>query len=168
MNLNGRDTIILDLRKMQSGDYAESFKIADLFTDSGTLGYLYTKANGDQSFPADANMFHTGKVFLIIGKNPTPFAEIIAMALKGKPNIKILSPNTDSTGAFIAKSFPLPGGHELRLTAGFIKNPEGKPLYENPIVPDVMIPDSLPSKPPLDKPDPADAAQRMLKEMLNM
>jgi C-terminal processing protease CtpA/Prc len=168
MGLDGRESIIIDLRKMQSGDYSESFRIADLFTDSGNLGYLFTKDKGDQNFPADANRFHTGKLYVILGKNPTPFAEIISMALKGKPNITILSPNTDSTGAFIAKSFSLPGQHELRLTAGYIKNPAGKPLYENPVTPDVLIQDSLASKPPLDKPDPSDSAQKELGQILNI
>ncbi len=159
MGLDGRDSLILDLRKMQSGDYSESFRIADLFTDSGNLGYLYTKTEGDRSFPADSNRFHTGKLIVIIGRNPTPFSEIIAMALKGRPQVTIIGPQADTSGAFIAKSIRLTGDYELKLTAGYIKNPEGKPLYENPVTADVVTGASLPGKPPLDTPDPSDEAQ---------
>ena len=164
-SLGGRDSLILDLRKLHQGDFDEAFKIADLFVGGGRMGAIQMRGEPVRNFDADPDRVFSGRVFVIIGKNSSPFAETLAMAMSVSPETILVGPEISASG-FVAKALPVEGGVELRLTGGFILNNQDKPLYQTGLHPSISTTDYLPSHPPLAEVDPADPAQQKLGSML--
>lgn len=161
-----RKAVIIDVRKMHLGDIEESFRVADLFVRSGTLGSIRAKNKTDKVFTADTDQVYTGPIFLIIGRHSSPLAETLAMAMKMSPNVKLVGAPTDGK-AFLAASSEIAGGIEIRLTSGYVLDGIGRPLFETGLPVDFPIQDVLPQKPPLHEPNPGDPAQVVLAQLLN-
>ncbi len=165
--LGPRKALIIDLRKLHQGDFEESFRTADLFVGSGRLGSMMMRNEPIRHFDADVDRIYTGKVYLILGKNSSPFAETLAMAMLTSPDTILMGQDFPGNG-FIAKVSNINGGIELRLTGGLILNSEEKPLYSASLPIAVQVDDYLPVRPILSQPDNQDPAQNKLAEILGI
>lgn len=160
------DALVLDLRKLQPGDFEESFKIANLFLPAGKMGAIRTKNNSDSVFNADSSVIYKKPIYLIVGSYQSPYADAVALALKNSGNVKIIGTDLHGDKSFITKAVKTGSGVELRITAGYIVNAEGKPLYKTGISADYIVKDILSSNPPFAEPDTNDPAQLKLKDII--
>lgn len=165
-NLSDTDAIVLDIRKMQLGNFSESFKIADLFISSGRMGSLKTKNHPDQIYNADQKVIFKKNIYLIVGKYQSPFADAITIALQPAENITVIGSDIKTRDSFISKIVSTESGVELRITTGYILDPDNLPVYEKVIKADHKVSAILPVNPPLSEPDPEDAAQMKIVKLL--
>lgn len=161
-----RSAVILDLRKLQSGDFSECFKIADLLVGKKKMGELVQK-NGAIPMESTADSLFTGPIYVILGKHSSSAADVVAMALRSSLEVNLIG--VDRPGlAYFAENIPLDGGIVLKLTKGFVADERSIPLPKRGLKMDVNIDDYLPLEPPGDKPSEADPAHRQLRTMLGL
>ena len=165
-NLDKPSAIILDIRKLQPGDFAESFNIADLFLTSGRMGTIKTKNETDIVFEADPEISYRGKIYLLVGSNQSPYADVIALALKRSDMVKIIGTDISGKNSFITKMIPTASGIELRITSGYILDSDNFPFYKSEIKADYRVRDILPPHAPLKEADSGDPAQMKAQELL--
>ena len=165
-SLESRDAIVLDVRKLQPGDFSESFKIADLFLGSGRMGSLKTKNEADINFDADPEIVFKKAIFLLVGSYQSPFADAIALALKSSKKVTIIGENLNGKESFRTKPVKTTSGIELRITTGYILSSDNVPLYKSGIRSDHVVKDILPPHPPLLEADRDDPAQMKAAELI--
>lgn len=166
LQMGKRSAVVLDLRKLQQGDYEECFKIADLFVSNKKLGSILTR-KGPKDFAADPDVVFTGPVYVIVGQNSSPAADALASAIRSSLEVNIIG--SDRPGkAYPALGVPIAGGIQLNISHGVVTDSAGNPLPLTGVKADVQVEDYLPPEPPGPKPSDADPAHRQLRQILQL
>ncbi|MBX7058402.1 MAG: PDZ domain-containing protein [Leptospirales bacterium] len=160
-----REAIILDLRRMFNGDYDRVFAIANLFANSGPLGALRYRSQEEAEYVSDVDRIYSGPLYVLLGDESSPYAEVMAAALAPAPNVEILGHNARGE-AFLSYEEQIDGGAVLTITAGVVLGPDNQPLYEAPPKVDEESPAPLPQHAPLEFPDREDPLQMILARKL--
>lgn len=166
LQMGKRSAIVLDLRKLQQGDYEECFRIADLFVSSKKLGSILTRS-GPREFMADQDVVFTGPVYVVVGANSSPAADALASAIRSSMEVNIVG--SDRPGkTYPTLGVPVAGGVQLNITRGVVTDSAGNPLNITGVKTDVQVDDYLPQEPLGPAPYPADPAHRQLKQILQL
>lgn len=166
LQMGKRSAVVLDLRKLQQGDYEECFRIADLFVSNKKLGSIIT-SKGPRDFSADPDVVFTGPVYVIVGSNSSSAADALASAIRSSLEVNILG--IDRPGkAYPTLGVPIAGGIQLNVTHGVVTDSAGNPLPVTGVKADVQVNDYLPPEAPGAKPSDADPVHRQLRQILNL
>ncbi len=165
--IGARKALILDLRRLHHGDYENCFGVANLFVRTGSLGGMRFKEREPVEFVANSEKIFGGRLYIILGENASPFAEVLAAALSVSPEAKLVGARGGGR-AFVSQIRELAGGVELTLTEGLVLGPNGDALYQSGVPVDVSIKSPPPKNPPLAAPDLADPVQAYLARELGL
>jgi len=171
LQMGTRSAVILDLRKLQQGDYEECFKVADLFVGKRKLGSMIAKEEGRPPAKTEINgnpdTLFTGPVYVIIGKNSSPAADVVASAIRSSLEVNLIG--TDRPGlAYLTAPVPIDSGITLQITRGVVTDPQDIPLPRTGVKMDVAVDDYLPIGPPGSKPSQDDPAHKQLSTILQL
>jgi C-terminal peptidase prc len=162
MKSNNPDAIVLDLRKLNSGDFEEAFAIADLFLGSGEMGRIKRKGIAPRPMKADSNVIYSGRTYVLVSSRTSPHVKTVAMALRNSDKVKFIGPDISLT-AFAGVEVPLEGDGYAMIIEAVIEPAEGRPSHLHP---DTEIDDFIPVNPPSTKPDEQDPAHAELLKAL--
>jgi carboxyl-terminal processing protease len=136
----GATGIILDLRSTAAGKDTEGFALANLFVDSGTLGYKQGQKVPKQLFQADPKQAITKHplVVLIDGGTGGP-AELAAAAILDSKRGRLVGSRTFGTGS-IQTLMPLEDKTALLLSTAKYYSPSNTDIQANGVKPDTRSP----------------------------
>lgn len=167
MQSKNMQAMVLDIRKVNYGNFNEAFEIADLVRSGSVMGGLLVRGSGKQMFEADQDRLFTGQVYVITDELAAPVSQVLALALSGGENVKLLGQTLDGK-CFLSKARSTPAGGEIRLTEGYVLTANEDAFYKTGLNPDYTIKPYLPGNPPFDRPDPDDPAHVKLAELLKI
>jgi len=135
--------LILDLRANPGGLFDQAIEVADLFVPHDTITVVkgrHEKLNrefrgkGRDTYPRVPTV-------VLIDRGTASAAEILAGALKGKPDVVIMGERSFGK-ASVQGIFPLSNGMGLRLTTAHYYTPDGGDIEGKGIEPDVPAEDA--------------------------
>jgi carboxyl-terminal processing protease len=138
----GATGVILDLRGSAAGKETEGFSLANLFVDTGTLGYKQGQKVPKQLFQADPKLALTKSPLVVLVDGGTGGgAELAAAAILDSKRGKLVGTRTFGTGS-IQSLIPLDGGFALLLSTAKYYSPSGKDIQALGVKPDTLSPAS--------------------------
>ncbi len=138
----GATGVILDLRACAGGKDTEGFALANLFVDSGTLGYKEGQKVPKQLFQADPKLALTKSPLVVLVNGGTGGgAELAAAAISDSKRGQLVGLRTFGTGA-IQSLINLDGGTALLLSTAKYYSPSGKDIQLNGVQPDTRAPEA--------------------------
>lgn len=142
LSKKGATGIILDLRASAGGRDTEGFALANLFVESGTLGYLQGQKTPKKLFPADPKAAVTKIPLVVLIDNGTAGApELAAAAISESKRGKLVGARTFGTSA-VQTVIPLDGGNGLLISTAKYYTASGKDIQANGVQPDTRSPES--------------------------
>ncbi len=139
MGKSGNKKVLLDLRDVSSGDELQGVRLANAFVQSGTIASLSGQKYPTQTFTADPAKFVTSAPLVILTNRGTAgAAEIVAGAVLGAKRGDVVGDRTFGEGA-VQKTIELPDGAAILLSVAKYNGPDGKPIQENAIKPNVPV-----------------------------
>jgi carboxyl-terminal processing protease len=144
----GAKEFILDLRNTSIGDDAEGLKVADLFVDSGELGWVSGQKVPKKVFSATAEATVTqAPLVLLTNRGTANGAEIAAAALLANKRAEIVGDRTYGD-AGMRRVVNLDDGSALILTMGKYYTSSGKEaLQDRGVTPTVPMSDYVRDEP---------------------
>jgi carboxyl-terminal processing protease len=138
--------LVLDLRNNPGGLLDQPIKVSDEFLDEGLIAYVGGRLKSQaMRFEAHRNTRpHAYPVVVLVNEGTAAAAEIVAAALQDHKRALILGVRTFGLGS-VQTVMPLRNGGALRLTTAMIYRPNGQPIQEEGIKPDIIIKTSKPS-----------------------
>jgi carboxyl-terminal processing protease len=124
----GATNVILDLRNSAGGEEVEAVGLANVFLDSGTIGYLQGQKFEKkllQATPKDA--LTKAPLAVLINQGTGGAAEIVAGALADNHRGTLVGVKTFGSGS-IQKLMPLENGSALLLSVAKYYTPSGKEI----------------------------------------
>ncbi len=135
----GNKKILLDLRDVSSGDELQGVRLANALVSSGTLGSVSGQKYPSETFTADAGKFITGAPLAILVNHGTAgAAEIVAAAVLAAKRGDVVGDRTFGEGT-IEKTIEMPDGSALLLSVAKYNAPDGKPIQENAVKPNIPV-----------------------------
>ena len=139
MGKSGNKKVLLDLRDVSSGDEMQGVRLANAFVQSGTIASLSGQKYPTQTFTAEPAKFVTSAPLVILTNHGTAgAAEIVAAAVLGAKRGDVVGDRTFGEGA-VQKTIELPDGAAILLSVAKYNGPDGKPIQENAIKPNVPV-----------------------------
>jgi carboxyl-terminal processing protease len=139
LSKKGATGIVLDLRASAGGKDAEGYNLANLFVDSGSLGYLQGQKVPRRLFQADPKMAVTKVPLVVLIDGGTGgAAEIAAAAIKDSRRGTLVGTRTFGTGS-LQSLISLEAGTALLISTAKYYSPSGKDLQINGVVPDTTV-----------------------------
>ncbi len=130
--------ILLDLRDVATGDEQQGVRLANAFLQSGTIASLSGQKFPTQTFTADPQHFVTAApLAILINHGTAGAAEIAAAAVLSAKRGDLVGDRTFGEGT-VQKTIDMPGGAALLLTVAKYNAPDGKPIQENAVKPNVQ------------------------------
>jgi carboxyl-terminal processing protease len=137
----GATGILLDLRSSAGGKDEEGFALANLFVESGTLGYLEGQKFPRKLFAATPkNAVTKAPLVVLVNRGTGGPAELAAAAIRGTKRGSLVGTRTFGTGAF-QNLIPLDAGHALLISVAKYYGPDGREIQSNAVTPDIRIPE---------------------------
>jgi carboxyl-terminal processing protease len=138
----GATGVLLDLRSSGGGKEAEGYALANLFIDSGSLGYRQGQKVPKQVFQADPKLALTKAplVVLVDGGTGGP-SELAAAALSDNKRGRLVGSRTFGTG-FFQTLIPMEGGNALLISTAKYYSPLDKDILEAGVAPDTRVPET--------------------------
>src|SRR5207253_221090 len=124
----GATSVVLDLRYSAGGEEAEAVELANLFLDSGTIGYLQGQKFEKkllQANPKDA--LTKAPLAVLINQGTGGAAEIVAGAIADDHRGTLIGVKTFGSGS-VQKLMPLENGSALLLSVAKYYTPSGKEI----------------------------------------
>jgi carboxyl-terminal processing protease len=135
----GATGVILDLRASAGGKDTEGYSLANLFVDSGSLGYVQGQKVPKKVFQADPkNAITKAPLVVLIDGGTGGAAEIAAAAIKDTKRGTVVGTRTFGTGS-TQTLIPLEGGNGLLISTAKYYSPSNKDLQVNGVVPDTTV-----------------------------
>jgi carboxyl-terminal processing protease len=131
----GATNVILDLRYSAGGEEAEAVGLANLFLDSGTIGYLQGQKFEKKLLQANSKDALTkAPLAVLINQGTGGAAEIVAGALADNHRGTLIGVKTFGSGS-VQRLMPLENGSALLLSVAKYYTPSGKEIQpaETPI-----------------------------------
>ena len=135
----GATGVILDLRASAGGKDTEGYNLANLFVDSGTLGYLQGQKVPKKLFQADPKSAITkAPLVVLIDGGTGGAAELAAAAIKDSKRGTLVGTRTFGTGSS-QSLITLDSTSALLISTAKYYSPSGKDLQVNGVVPDTTV-----------------------------
>jgi carboxyl-terminal processing protease len=135
----GASTLIVDVRRTSGGLLEGGLELARLFVAKGTLAMREAKGVEREIIEASAgNGSVTLPTTLLLDTGTSGAAELFASALAGNDRAELIGEHTIGRAAQ-QKLLKLPNGSGLWLTTLRYLRPDGTPLHERGLEPDVVI-----------------------------
>jgi carboxyl-terminal processing protease len=152
----GATGVILDLRSSAGGKDEEGFNLANLFVESGTLGYVEGQKFPRKLFTASQrNAVTNAPLVVLVDRGTGGPAELSAAALAGTKRGTLVGTRTFGTGTLL-NLIPLDGGNALLISVAKYHGPDGREILFNGVAPNVRVPE-IDSRFDPDAPEPAEA-----------
>ncbi|MDX1584216.1 MAG: S41 family peptidase [Thermoanaerobaculia bacterium] len=134
----GVEDVIIDLRGNAGGSYLEAIEAVDHLLAEGTITSLEGRRVDRRVWEADPEVSFEGNVVVLIDNSTAAGAEIFAAALNRHENSQTVGIPT--YGRAIEQRFVLlPSGGGLNITVAHYASPEGEPITDNGVRPDVSV-----------------------------
>ncbi len=126
----GATNVILDLRYTAGGEEKEGIRVANLFMDSGMIGYIQGQKTPKETFSANAQDAMTkAPVAVLVNQATAGAAEIIAGAIADNARGQVVGVKTFGSGS-VQKLIPLDDGSALLISTAKYYTPRGKEIQE--------------------------------------
>lgn len=140
------DSLVIDLRASDSGDYATAAEFAKRFVPKGkTLFSLRKQDKQDRAFVSDRDPAYSGLIVVLIDADTLGPAEALAVALRAHDK-SLLVGQTTAGGGVEYSDLPLPSGKVLRVAVAQCIGADGRRLYPDGVIPDLPVEMSAPDK----------------------
>jgi carboxyl-terminal processing protease len=137
----GATGVLLDLRSSAGGKDEEGFALANLFVESGTLGYLEGQKYPRKLFTATPKTVITkAPLVVLIDRSTAGPAELAAAAIRGAKRGTLVGTRTFGTGVY-QNLIALEGGNALLISVAKYYGPDGREILANGVLPDVRSPE---------------------------
>jgi carboxyl-terminal processing protease len=136
----GNKKVLLDLRDVSTGDWAEATRLANFFLKSGTIATLEGQKVEKQVFTADPSkaIDPTTPMVVLVNRGTAGPGELVAAALLDDKRAELVGEKTFGEGAQ-QKLFELPDGAALILSVAKYGEPSGKKLQDDAVTPEVLV-----------------------------
>ena len=135
----GAAGIVLDLRNMAEGDAREAYKLANLFIESGNLGYLEGQTVERENYVANsADVVSLLPLVVLINEGTGAAAEIAAAAISENSRAELVGLKTFGLGS-IQRLIKLEDGWALLLSVANYYSPNGRELQKEGVEPTVEV-----------------------------
>lgn len=139
MTKAGNKKVLLDLRDVATGDELQGVRLANALVQSGTIATLTGQKYPTETFTAEPAKFITGAPLVILTNHGTAgAAEIVAAAVLAAKRGDVVGDRTFGEGA-IQKTIDMPDGSALLLSVAKYNAPDGKPIQENTVKPNIPV-----------------------------
>jgi len=132
----GAASVILDLRYTAGGDYKEALEVANLFVESGPLGYVgsanssQAQKNVKEPLNADPKQLLTkAPLAILVNQGTAGAAELVAGAVADSHRGQVIGVKTFGMGS-VQKLIPLDGGYGLLISTAKYYTPGGKEIQD--------------------------------------
>lgn len=134
----GVKKLIVDVRGNAAGSVDEAIAAADDLLTSGLITGLQGRRVEARRWQADRATAFDGEIQVLTDNSTAAGAEIFAAAVRGNSRGKVVGVTT--YGKAIHQRFvPLPSGGGLQMTVAHYTTPEGKPILDAGVRPDVVV-----------------------------
>jgi carboxyl-terminal processing protease len=135
----GAKKIVLDLRDSGTGSPEEGMRVANLFMESGLIGYLQGQKVTRQNFEAESSKaVWKGPLAVITNRGTANGAEMAAAALLDSKRAEVIGERTYGD-ASVRKAILLDDGAAVILSVAKYYSPSGKALQDTGVVPSVPL-----------------------------
>ena len=139
MNKTGDKKVLLDLRDVATGDELQGVRLANAFLQTGTIASLSGQKYPTQTFTADGAKFVTAAPLVVLTNHGTAgAAEIVAAAVLAAKRGDVVGDRTFGEGT-VQKTIEMPGGSALLLSVAKYNAPDGKPIQDNAVKPNIQV-----------------------------
>ncbi|MFN7926188.1 MAG: S41 family peptidase [Bryobacteraceae bacterium] len=137
----GAKKLILDMRDNASGDVTEGLAVADLFLDSGQIGFLQGQKVTKETFSAKPDdTVSKAQMVVITNRGTACGAEVAVAGLLDNKRADVVGERTYGCGA-VRKPLTLEDGSAVILAVAKYHSPSGKALQDNGVVPQIQVVD---------------------------
>lgn len=135
----GAASVILDLRASAGGEEKEAVELANLFIESGTVGYIQGQQVEKRVLTADPKAFLTkAPLVVLVNQGTSGPAEIVAGAIGDSNRGQLVGARTFGNGG-VQRLIPMEGGNALLLAVARYYTPAGKEIQSDGIRPTVEV-----------------------------
>lgn len=150
----GATSLVLDLRRSAGGGETEATALADLFIESGTLGYFEGQTVERATFRASPGAaFPDLPLAVLIDEGTAGASEIAAGAIRDNDRAQVVGIRTFGL-ASVQRLLPLDGGWALLLSVANYYTPNGDEIPTGGVEPTVEVARNVLVLDPLAVPDP--------------
>jgi carboxyl-terminal processing protease len=135
----GATSVILDLRASAGGDETEGIALANVFMDSGTIGYTVGQKSEKRTLTVDPRAALTkAPLAVLVNEGTSGPAELVAGAIRDNKRGQVVGWTTFGNGS-VQKLIPMDDGAALLIAVARYYTPTGKDIEEVGIEPQVKI-----------------------------
>ena len=134
----GTKKLIVDLRGNAAGEMEEAIAAVDELLTSGLITAQEGRKVEGQRWQADRETSFDGEVQVLTDLSTAGGAEVFAAAIRGNNRGKIVGVTTYGK-AVVQKFIALPSGGGVHMTIAHYTTPDGKPIKETGVKPDVTV-----------------------------
>jgi carboxyl-terminal processing protease len=174
----GATSVLLDLRFTAGGEEKEGVELANLFVESGTIGFLEGQKVDKKTFTANPKEAVTkSPLVVLVNQGTSGAAELAAAAIADNQRGQLVGAKTFGAGS-VQRIIPLEDGSALLISVAKYYTPLGKEIQESGIKPTVEVgqPDEEVFDPNADdqeiqppaKDQPAEQEDRQLKKAIEI
>lgn len=135
---SGQKKLVVDLRGNAGGSVDEAIAAVDALLSRGTITSLAGRRVDAKSWTADAKTAYDGDLEVLVDNSTAGGAEVFAAAIRGNSRGKVIG-ITSYGKALVQKLVPLSSGGALYMTIAHYTLPDGKPITDQGIKPDVLV-----------------------------
>ncbi len=135
----GAAHFVLDLRNSAGGIPEEAIELANLFIDSGTLGYVEGQTSERETFAADtARTVSNLPMVVLINAGTADAAEIAAAAIRDSGRGEVVGVRSFGLGS-VQQLLPLVDGWALLLSVAKYYSPSGSEIQQTGVIPTIEV-----------------------------
>jgi carboxyl-terminal processing protease len=135
----GATRVIVDLRASAGGDEQEGVSLANLFVDSGMIGYFQGQKVEKKIFAADSKAALTkAPVVVLVNKGTSGPAELAAAGIGDNHRGQVVGTRTFGTGS-LQRLIPLDNGTALLISVARYYTPSGTDIQDKGVKPNVEV-----------------------------
>ena len=136
---DGHKKVLLDLRDVSEGDELQGVRLANAFIKTGTLASVTGQKYPDKTFTADASKcILSTPLAILVNHGTAGAAEIVAAAVLAAKRGDVVGDKTFGAGV-IDKTIDMPDGAAMILSVAKYNAPDGKPIQDNAVMPNVPV-----------------------------
>ena len=139
LSKTGGKKVLLDLRDVSTGDEMQGVRLANAFMQSGVIGSLTGQKYPSETYTADPARFVTAAPLVVLTNHGTAgAAEMVAAAVLAAKRADVVGDRTFGEGT-VQKTIEMPGGSALLLSVAKYNAPDGKPIQDNAVKPNIPV-----------------------------
>ena len=135
----GAEHFVLDLRNSAGGNQEEALELANLFIESGSLGYVEGQTTERETFSAEAaGTVSSLPLVVLINAGTAEAGEIAAAAIRDNGRGELVGVRTFGLGS-VQELLPLEGGWALLLSVAKYYSPSGSEIQLTGVIPTIEV-----------------------------